>query len=221
MIRSEDSILITGGTGSFGHAMVRRLLEYKHPPRRIIIFSRDEYKQGMMREAFGGSSHLRWFIGDVRDRPRLRKALSGVRYVFHAAALKQVPVCEYNPSEAVSTNVNGAINVAEVAIEQGVQHVVALSSDKAVNPINLYGATKLVSEKVFVAANATAEKATRFSVVRYGNVLASRGSVVEVFKRQMQERGRIDITDPDMTRFWWTLPQAAEFVLEANRRMIR
>lgn len=220
MIRSEESVLITGGTGSFGHAMVRALLFYKHPPRRIIIFSRDEYKQMLMARTFNENPHLRFFLGDVRDERRLEKALRGVQYVFHAAALKQVPACEYNPREAVKTNVEGASNVIDAAIEGGVRQVVALSSDKAVNPINLYGATKLVSEKLFIAANALSHKSTRFSVVRYGNVLASRGSVVEVFRERLRAGEAVEVTHPEMTRFWWTLEDAVRFVLTVNSRMI-
>lgn len=220
MIRSEESVLITGGSGSFGHAMVKVLLSYKFPPKRVIIFSRDEYKQMMMARAFNDNPHLRFFLGDVRDVQRLTKALSDVQHVFHAAALKQVPACEYNPREAVKTNVEGASNVIDACIECGVKHVVALSSDKAVNPINLYGATKLVSEKLFIAANALGQKRTRFSVVRYGNVLASRGSVVQTFREQLRAKKPLTITDTRMTRFWWTLQEAAQFVLEVDSRMI-
>lgn len=219
-IRSDESVLITGGTGTFGHAMVRELLSWKHPPKRVIVFSRDEFKQSEMASAFNDNPHLRFFIGDVRDARRVELAFSDVQYVFHAAALKQVPACEYNPREAVRTNVVGAANVIDAAVSCGVRHVVALSSDKAVNPINLYGATKLVAEKLFIAANAMGAKRTHLSVVRYGNVLASRGSVVPVFRGQIRNGNLVTVTDRRMTRFWWTVGEAARFVLEANARMI-
>jgi len=220
MIRSEESVLITGGTGSLGHALVSKLLKCKFPPKRIIMYSRDEYKQMKMGEEFGHHPHLRFFLGDVRDRERLTKAMADVQYVFHAAALKQVPACEYNPREAVKTNVEGANNVIDACIYQGVKQVVALSSDKAVNPINLYGATKLVAEKLFISGNAMSGKRTRFSVVRYGNVLASRGSVVETFRECMRKDEPVVITDPKMTRFWWTINEAVQFVLDVNKNMI-
>lgn len=208
------SILITGGTGSFGKTLSRIILE-RYKPKRLIIFSRDELKQFEMREQFPEEKYdsLRYFIGDVRDRDRLFRAFDDVDIVVHAAALKQVPAAEYNPLEAVKTNILGAANVIDAAIDRGVQRVVALSTDKAANPINLYGATKLCSDKLFVAANAYAGKhPTRFSVVRYGNVVGSRGSVVPFFLK-MKEKGRIPITDKRMTRFWITLEQGVNFVL--------
>ena len=219
IIRSDHSVLVTGGTGSFGGKFVERLLSFQNPPKRIIIYSRDEFKQSEMRKIFNNHNNLRFFVGDIRDEKRLYKALKNVDYVFHASALKQVDSCEYNPSEAVKTNVLGAMNLIEACIERGVKQVVALSSDKAVNPINLYGATKLVSEKLFIAANAEGAKQTKFSVVRYGNVLGSRGSVVQLFKEQAKN-GEITITVPYMTRFWWILDQAVDFVMKVNNKMI-
>ena len=214
----NSSILITGGTGSFGKKFVDIVLQ-KLQPQRLIIFSRDELKQHEMR--IDGFDHpsLRYFIGDVRDKDRLRRAMNGVDIVVHAAALKQVPACEYNPIEAVMTNVMGARNVIDAALDNGVKRVVALSTDKAVNPINLYGATKLVAEKLFVQANAYRGRGpTRFSCVRYGNVIGSRGSVIPLFLRQRQT-GKITITDPRMTRFWITLEQGVSLVIKAIENM--
>ena len=210
------NILITGGTGSFGNNFVEMVLA-KYTPCRLIVFSRDELKQFEMRQRFpdSGGSPMRYFIGDVRDPDRLRRAMEGVDIVIHAAALKQVPSCEYNPFEAVKTNVFGAQNVIDAAINAGVKKVVALSTDKAVNPINLYGATKLCAEKIFIQGNAyAASKGTRFSCVRYGNVIGSRGSVIPLFREQ-RKNGKITITDPRMTRFWITLPEAVELVVNA------
>ena len=215
---SDQSVLITGGTGSFGKAMTSLLLE-KTNPGRLIIFSRDELKQHEMAQMFPVSEYpnVRYFIGNVRDRERLYRAFDGVDYVIHAAALKQVPAAEYNPLEAIKTNVLGAANVVDAAIDRGVKKVVALSTDKAANPINLYGATKLCSDKLFVSANAYAGRhQTLFSVVRYGNVVGSRGSVIPFF-RKMRDAGAstLPITDPRMTRFWITLEQGTAFVLQA------
>lgn len=206
------SILITGGTGSFGRAFVAAALKLR--PKRLVVFSRDEYKQHQMQGQFRDKA-MRYFIGDVRDGERLRRAMHGIDVVVHAAALKQVPAIEYNPFEAVKTNVIGAENVINAAIDAGVSRVVALSSDKAVNPINMYGATKLCADKMFVAGNAYAG-ATRasFSVVRYGNVIGSRGSVVELFKK-LRETGTVPVTDARMTRFWITLEQGVKLVLSA------
>ncbi|BDG61732.1 UDP-N-acetylglucosamine 4,6-dehydratase (inverting) [Caldinitratiruptor microaerophilus] len=210
-------ILITGGTGSFGRRFVETVLR-EHQPKKVIVFSRDELKQYEMAREFA-DPRLRFFIGDVRDRDRLYRAFQGVDYVVHAAALKQVPACEYNPFEAIKTNVLGAQNVIDAAIDSGVQRVIALSSDKAANPINLYGATKLCSDKLFVAGNAyVGDRPTRFSVVRYGNVVGSRGSVVPLFLK-LRETGRIPITDPRMTRFWITLDQGVRFVIASLERM--
>lgn len=209
------SMLITGGTGSFGRAFVRYALEHLDPAR-LVIFSRDELKQYEMRSDFGGDNRLRFFIGDVRDRERLQRALHGVEFVVHAAALKQVDTAEYNPFECVRTNVIGSQNVVEAAIDAGVKKVVALSTDKASSPINLYGATKLTSDKLFVAANNYGYSyGTTFSVVRYGNVVGSRGSVVPYFRRLSAEGRAIPITDYRMTRFWITLSQAVRFVVES------
>lgn len=213
---SGMTLLVTGGTGSFGKAFIRLVLD-ECDPRKVIVFSRDELKQYEMAQDFK-DERLRFFIGDVRDRERLYRALDGVDVVIHAAALKQVPACEYNPFEAVKTNVLGAANVIDAAIDRKVQKVIALSTDKAANPVNLYGATKLCSDKLMVAANAYGAKRTRFSVVRYGNVMGSRGSVIPLFKKQAQE-GLLTITDERMTRFWLTLPQAARFVLDSLVRM--
>ncbi len=216
MSRLDGSqVLVTGGTGSFGQRFVGVMLD-RYQPRRIVVFSRDEYKQSQMRERFPPSRFpcIRYFIGDVRERDRLSRAFDGIDYVVHAAALKQVPALEYNPFEAVKTNVLGAQNVIECAIDKGIERVIALSTDKACNPINLYGATKLCSDKLFVAGNAYAGgKATRFSVVRYGNVVGSRGSVVPLFL-QRRSSGVLPITDERMTRFWITLQQGVEFVLD-------
>lgn len=205
------SILITGGTGSFGKKFTRYILN-KFNPRRVIVFSRDELKQFEMEKEFN-DNRLRFFIGDVRDKDRLYRAFAGVEFVVHAAALKQVPACEYNPFEAIKTNVLGAQNIIEAAIDRGVNKVIALSTDKAANPVNLYGATKLCSDKLFIAGNSYVGGGdTRFAVVRYGNVVGSRGSVIPLFKKQ-QESGVITITDPRMTRFWINLEQGVQFVL--------
>ncbi len=207
------SILVTGGTGSFGKAFVKRALE-EFDPRKIIVYSRDEFKQYQMSQMFS-SDRLRFFLGDVRDEKRLYRALCGVDLVIHAAAIKQVPASEYNPFEAVQTNIMGAQNLINASLEAGVQKVVALSTDKACNPVNLYGATKLCSDKLFIAANAYSGKmVTRFAVVRYGNVIGSRGSVVPLFMK-LAETGELPITDERMTRFWITLPQAVKFVVDS------
>ena len=216
---NDKSVLITGGTGSFGHEFVRTLLkDYK--PARIIVFSRDELKQFEMQQQFPQGS-MRYFLGDVRDQVRLSQAMRGVDYVVHAAALKQVPAAEYNPMECIKTNIHGAENVITAALENEVQKVIALSTDKAANPANLYGATKLASDKLFVAANnITGGHATRFSVVRYGNVVGSRGSVVPYFKRMLAEGAvELPVTDERMTRFWITLQQGVEFVIRNFARM--
>jgi UDP-N-acetylglucosamine 4,6-dehydratase/5-epimerase len=217
---SKSSILITGGTGSFGRAFVRRVLTQYPDVRRLVIFSRDELKQYEMQMELDHPA-LRFFIGDVRDKERLRKAMDGVEFVVHAAALKQVPAAEYNPMECIKTNVHGAQNVIDAAVESGVRKVIALSTDKAANPINLYGASKLASDKLFVAGNnLVGNKPTRFAVVRYGNVVGSRGSVVPLFRKLVAEGAReLPITDPRMTRFWITLPQGVEFVLRCFERM--
>ncbi len=208
-----SSVLITGGTGSFGRRFAQLLFD-EHDPERCVVLSRDELKQYEMKqgESAGAESRMRYFLGDIRDRERLRRALDGIDYVIHAAALKQVPACEYNPFEAVKTNVLGAQNLIDVAIDRGVKRVIALSTDKACNPVNLYGATKLCSDKLFVAGNCYAGGSrTRFSVVRYGNVMGSRGSVIPHFLRRRQQ-GVLPVTDPAMTRFWITLEQGARFV---------
>jgi UDP-N-acetylglucosamine 4,6-dehydratase len=217
----DKSILITGGTGSFGNAFVDRLLT-EHLAKRIIVYSRDEYKQFLMdnemRARFGEKAKaLRFFIGDVRDGDRMRRACEGVDYIVHAAALKQVPACEYNPLEAIKTNIDGATNVINAALDCGVSRVVALSTDKAVNPINLYGGTKLVSDKLFVAANSYAgSKNIRFSVVRYGNVAGSRGSVIPFFKKLISNGAKtLPITDTRMTRFWISLSEGVDLVIKA------
>jgi UDP-N-acetylglucosamine 4,6-dehydratase len=208
----NQAVLITGGTGSFGQKFTELLLR-DHNPRRLIVFSRDELKQHEMRLLFQ-DPRLRYFIGDVRDKERLHRAMQGVDIVVHAAALKQVPSCEYNPFEAVKTNVLGASNIIDAAIDAGVKKVMAISTDKAVNPINLYGATKLVAEKLFVQGNAySGAGGTRFSCVRYGNVVGSRGSVIPVFQQQ-RVNGKITITDERMTRFWITLEQGVRFVIK-------
>lgn len=214
------SVLITGGTGSFGSKFVETMIR-KYRPRRIIIFSRDELKQLEMRLRFNGNNDtpIRYFIGDVRDRERLYRAFKGVDIVVHAAALKQVPTAEYNPLEVIKTNVMGAANVIDAAIDCGVKRVVALSTDKAVNPINLYGASKLSADKLFTASEVYGRgKGTIFSVVRYGNVVGSRGSVIPFF-RQQSKTGRLPITDPRMTRFWLTLEHAVEFVVMSIEKM--
>ncbi len=214
------TVLITGGTGSFGQRFTEMVLR-EFSPKRLIVFSRDELKQSEMHSRFGEDEHpnIRYFIGDVRDRDRLYRAFDGVDIVVHAAALKQVLAAEYNPIEAVKTNVLGAANVIDAAIDRGVTKVIALSTDKAASPVSLYGATKLCSDKLFVAANSySGQHRTRFSVVRYGNVLGSRGSVIPVFQRQ-QKTGRLSITDPRMTRFWITLEQGVRFVLNCLDHM--
>ncbi len=214
----DQVVLVTGGTGSFGRKFVEIMLrEYK--PRKMIIFSRDELKQHEMRISGFDHVDLRYFIGDVRDLNRLRRAMQGVNIVVHAAALKQVPACEYNPMEAIKTNVLGSSNVIEAALDEGVNKVMALSTDKAVNPINLYGATKLAAEKLFVQSNAYAGgKATRYSSVRYGNVVGSRGSVIPVFLKQ-RDKKKLTITDERMTRFWITLEQGVKFVIRCIEQM--
>jgi UDP-N-acetylglucosamine 4,6-dehydratase/5-epimerase len=214
----DASILVTGGTGSFGRRFVRTVLE-EHSPRRVVIFSRDELKQSDFAAELGADPRVRFFIGDVRDAQRLWRALDGIDFVIHAAALKQVPAAEYNPLEAVKTNILGAENVINAALDRGVRRVIAMSTDKASSPINLYGATKLVSDKLFVAANAYAgPHVTRFSVVRYGNVAGSRGSVVPLFER-LAASGVLPITDERMTRFWITLEQGVRFVIRALEQM--
>lgn len=212
------SILVTGGTGSFGRAFIRWALEHLEP-RRLVVFSRDELKQYEFRQELGSDPRLRWFIGDVRDRDRLARALHGVEAVVHAAAMKQIDTAEYNPFECIRTNVFGAENVINACIDVGIERAVALSTDKASSPINLYGASKLCSDKLFVAGNHYAgHQATRFSVVRYGNVMGSRGSVIPLFRR-LAATGRLPITDERMTRFWITLPQAVRFVVDSFDRM--
>jgi len=215
---SEQVVLVTGGTGSFGRKFVELMLrEYK--PQKLIVFSRDELKQHDMRASGFDHPSLRFFIGDVRDAQRLERAFSGVTVVVHAAALKQVPACEYNPFEAIQTNIIGGRNVIDAAINRGVRRILALSTDKAVNPINLYGATKLCAEKMFIQANAySGTQDTRFSCARYGNVLGSRGSVIPVFQEQ-RKRGKITITDSRMTRFWITLEQGVRLVIRGIEQM--
>ena len=213
------SVLVTGGTGSFGQKFAELMLA-EHHPRRLIIYSRDEWKQHEMRSAGFNHESLRYFIGDVRDRQRLSRAMYGVDIVVHAAALKQVPACEYNPMESVATNINGAANVIDAALDNNVRRVLALSTDKATAPLNIYGATKLVAEKLFVHANHYKRDAgAGFSCVRYGNVLGSRGSVVPLFAEQ-RINGKISVTDPRMTRFWMTLEQGVRFVIHCLEHMI-
>jgi UDP-N-acetylglucosamine 4,6-dehydratase/5-epimerase len=215
---NDATILVTGGTGSFGHAFVPMTLA-RYNPKKIIIFSRDEMKQWDMAKLYGDDKRVRFFIGDVRDRDRLYRALRGVDFVVHAAATKIVPTAEYNPFECVKTNVNGAMNVIDAAIDCGVKRVVALSTDKASSPINLYGATKLASDKLFVASNSYGgEHGTRFSVVRYGNVMGSRGSVIPFFL-SIKDKGVLPITDPRMTRFMISLEQGVELVWHAFEDM--
>ncbi len=218
------SILITGGTGSFGRRFIRRLLKDFSQVRKIIVFSRDEFKQFQMQKEFPENEYpqLRFFLGDIRDKDRLYRAFEGVDYVVHAAALKQVPILEYNPIEAVKTNILGAQNIIEAAIDKGVKKVIALSTDKAVNPVNLYGATKLAMEKLLVSANAYAgAKETCFSVVRYGNVVGSRGSVIPFFKELLSQGSKeLPITDERMTRFWITFDDAIELVLFALKEAL-
>ena len=218
---NNKNILITGGTGSFGKKCTEIILK-KYKPRRLIIFSRDELKQFEMAQQFPDSKYgcIRYFIGDIRDKERLHRAFSNVDFVIHAAALKQVPAAEYNPFEAVKTNILGGQNVINVAIDQGVKKVIALSTDKAANPINLYGATKLCSDKLFIAGNSyVGTDDTVFSVVRYGNVAGSRGSVIPFFLKK-KENGILPITDPRMTRFWITLEQGVKFVLKCLEIMV-
>ena len=211
-------ILVTGGTGSFGKKFIDIMVKEYHPAK-IIIYSRDELKQHEMRVKGFDHPSLRYFIGDIRDRDRLLRAMQGVNIVVHAAALKQVPACEYNPMEAIKTNILGSSNVIDAALDAGVEKVMALSTDKAVNPANLYGATKLAAEKLFIQSNAYAgNKRTRFSCTRYGNVVGSRGSVVPVFLKQ-KESGRVTLTDDRMTRFWLSLEQGVHFVIECIEEM--
>jgi UDP-N-acetylglucosamine 4,6-dehydratase len=215
---SEQIVLVTGGTGSFGKRFIELMLAEYHP-QKLIVFSRDELKQHDMRASGFDHPSLRYFIGDVRDAQRLERAFSGVTVIVHAAALKQVPACEYNPFEAIQTNIIGGKNVIDAAINQGVRRIMALSTDKAVNPVNLYGASKLCAEKVFVQANAYAgDQDTRFSCARYGNVVGSRGSVIPMFLEQ-RKTGKITITDSRMTRFWITLEQGARFVVRCIEQM--
>jgi len=219
---NDKSILITGGTGSFGQKFIEMILK-RYNPSRVIIYSRDEFKQDVVRKKFSSQlskeqfSKLRFFIGDVRDKDRLYRAFKGVDYVIHAAAMKQVPACEYNPFEAIKTNIHGAQNIIDAALDNGIKKVVALSTDKAVNPINLYGGTKLVSDKLFISANAySGGKGTVFSVVRYGNVAGSRGSVIPFFKELIESGAKeLPITDFRMTRFWITLEEGVELVFKA------
>ena len=214
----DKVVLVTGGTGSFGKKFVRIMLD-EYQPEKIIVYSRDELKQHEMRVAGYDHPSLRYFIGDIRDLSRLQRALNGVDIVVHAAALKQVPACEYNPMEAIKTNILGSSNVIDAALDAGVKKVLALSTDKAVSPVNLYGATKLAAEKLFVQSNAYAGgRATRFSCVRYGNVVGSRGSVVPVFLKQ-RESGKVTITDDRMTRFWISLEQGVRFVIRCIEEM--
>lgn len=215
---SKKVVLITGGTGSFGKKFIRVMLNEYHPAK-IIVFSRDELKQHEMRVAGYDDPSLRYFIGDIRDKERCLRAFDGVDVVIHAAALKQVPACEYNPMEAIKTNILGSSNVIDAAIDRGVSRVVALSTDKAVNPVNLYGATKLAAEKLFVQSNAyAAGHDVRFACVRYGNVVGSRGSVVPVFLKQ-RENGKVTVTDDRMTRFWISLEEGVRFVIRAAENM--
>lgn len=216
---NNKTILITGGTGSFGKKFLEMILE-RYNPHRIIIYSRDEYKQSVMKSEYAkryDMSKVRFFVGDVRDKDRLYRAFDHVDYVIHAAAMKQVPTCEYNPFEAIKTNIHGAQNVIDAAIDRGVKKVVALSTDKAVNPINLYGGTKLVSDKLFISANAYSKiSKTKFSVVRYGNVAGSRGSIIPIFQNIIDHGGtELPITDMRMTRFWITLEEGVELVFKA------
>lgn len=214
---TNKTILITGGTGSFGKSFTKYVLTH-YEPKKIIIYSRDEFKQWAMADEFKEyAEKLRFFIGDVRDLERLKRACEGVDYIVHAAALKQVPACEYNPNEAIKTNIHGAMNVIDAALDCGVHKVVALSTDKAVNPVNLYGGTKLVSDKLFVAANAyVGNKDVSFSIVRYGNVAGSRGSIIPLFDKIIKEGGtELPITDVRMTRFWISLTEGIELVIKA------
>lgn len=218
MSLSDKTILLTGGTGSFGKKFTEIVLK-EHNLKAIRIFSRGELKQQNMREQFDNDEKLRFFIGDVRDKDRLHRAMNGVDIVVHAAALKQVPTCEYNPIEAVRTNIDGAANAIDAAIDNEVEKAITISTDKAVHPVNLYGATKLVAEKLFVQANTyVGGRKTKFSCVRYGNVIGSRGSIVPLFLKQ-KKNGRITVTDKRMTRFWITLEQGVRFVIDCIGRM--
>ena len=216
----NSSILITGGTGSFGHSFVPLTLK-KYNPKRLVVFSRDEMKQWEMAKLFKDDPRVRFFIGDVRDKDRLYRALSGIDFVVHAAATKIVPTAEYNPFECIKTNINGAMNIIDASIDQGIKRVVALSTDKASSPINLYGATKLASDKLFVASNSSyaAGHKTTFSVVRYGNVMGSRGSVIPFFM-SIKDQAELPITDERMTRFMITLNQGVELVLHVFENML-
>jgi UDP-N-acetylglucosamine 4,6-dehydratase/5-epimerase len=215
----DKVVLVTGGTGSFGKKFIEIMLNEVHPAK-IIVFSRDELKQHEMRAGGLDNPQLRYFIGDVRDLDRLKRAMHGVDIVIHAAALKQVPACEYNPMEAIKTNILGSGNVIDAALDSGVKKVIALSTDKAVNPVNLYGATKLAAEKLFIQSNSyAAGTTTRFSCVRYGNVVGSRGSVIPIFIKQRQN-GKLTITDERMTRFWLTLEQGVRFVIRCTETML-
>lgn len=212
---SGSSVLITGGTGSLGKALIKEILD-NHDVRRLVIISRDELKQHEARAMFNNDPRLRWFIGDIRDRHRLDRAFHKVDYVIHAAALKQVDTAEYNPFEYVQTNVQGSQNVIDAAIDAGVKKVVALSTDKASSPVNLYGATKLCADRLFISGNHyAAAYDTRFCVVRYGNVMGSRGSIVPIWKKMAAEGKSLPVTDDRMTRFWITLEQAVKFVLDS------
>lgn len=218
MVLSEKTILVTGGTGSFGKKFTEIILK-EHNPKVVRIFSRGELKQQKMRQQFNNDEKLRFFIGNVRDKNRLYRAMNGVDIVINAAALKQVPACEYNPIEAVRTNIDGVVNVIDAAIDNGVEKTITISTDKAVHPVNLYGATKLVAEKLFIQANAYAGKRkTKFSCVRYGNVVGSRGSIVPLFLEQ-RKNAKITITDKRMTRFWITLERGVRFVIDCIERM--
>ena len=218
---TDMTVLVTGGTGSFGRKFVEIMLR-EYSPKKLIVFSRDELKQHEMRQLWDdrpSDSRIRYFVGDIRDRDRLYRAMRGVDVVVHAAAMKQVPACEYNPFEAVQTNIHGAQNIIDAAIDTGVTRILALSTDKAVNPVNLYGATKLVAEKLFVDGNSYAGRGnTRFACVRYGNVVGSRGSVIPLFLEQ-RKTGTVTVTDPRMTRFWITLEQGVRFVVRAIEQM--
>lgn len=220
MSLNDKVILLTGGTGSFGNKFTEIVLK-KYKPKKLIIFSRDEYKQNEMSKIFPSNKYpIRFFLGDIRDKDRLYRAFKGVDYIIHAAALKQVPALEYNPTEAVKTNIEGADNIVNASVDAGVQKLIALSTDKAVNPINLYGATKLVAEKIFVDANVYGGEKTKFAVVRYGNVAGSRGSVIPVFLNfKKQNIKEFPITEKNMTRFWITLEQGVDLVIKALENM--
>lgn len=213
----NKKILITGGTGTLGKELVKQLLNTD--VNKIYIYSRDEYKQYKMNKQFNNNSRLSFFVGDIRDKGRLYRAFNGINYLIHAAAMKQVPTCEYNPFEAVKTNIIGSANIIDAAIDQKVKKVLAVSTDKAVNPINLYGCTKACMEKMFIDGNNYGDKKTIFSCVRYGNVVGSRGSVIPLFKKIAEENKRFPLTDEKMTRFWITIDKAAEFVLNSLNKM--